>query len=182
MTRRPAREPEPGPRELTPLAAYRAERVTLTVTEVTPWPGPGPEVTPLEMYGAVVTEDLSGMWVYAFADPGPEGRPLSGRVWYAGQVGVGLWSRWRDHYYRFGQRFTDAVKWRIRVANEAEADLIELALIHFYQPECNDKGRAGDLAAKVRRWGRGTRDFDQDVRARTAGNGPSPKRTGRGIT
>lgn len=175
MTRRRARD---EPRELSPLAVYRAERVTLTVTEVVPWQGGGEPATPLEVYGAVVTEDLSGMWVYAFADQ-PGSQWSDGRVWYAGQS-EGLWSRWRDHYYRFGPRFTAAVKWRIRVANEAEADLIELALIHYYQPECNDKGRRSDLAAKVRRWGRGTKEFDQDVHARAAV--PSPKRTGRGIT
>lgn len=139
------RKPEPR-REVTPLAMYRAERVEAR-----------PEVTPLELYGAVVTEDLSGMWVYAFADH-PGSRWSDGRVWYAGQTDH-LWSRWRDHYYRFGERFAAAVKWRIRVANEAEADLIELVLIHFYQPECNDKGRRADLEAKVRAWGRGTRQY-----------------------
>jgi hypothetical protein len=149
------------PRELSPLAVFRADRVVITVEQVIPWEGAGPPVTPLELYGAVVTEDLSGRWVYAFQDL-PGSRWTDGRVWYAGQT-ASLWSRWRDHYYRFGDRFTAAAKWRIPVANEPEADLRELTLIDFYQPECNDKGRRFDLEEKVRRWGRGTREFDQDV-------------------
>jgi predicted GIY-YIG superfamily endonuclease len=143
------------PRELSPLAVYRAERLVFTVTEVIPWQDAGEPVTPLELYGAQLAPDFSGWWVYAFADP-------EGKVFYAGQS-ERLWSRWRDHYYRFGARFTAADKWLIPVANEAEADLREAALIDFYQPECNDKGRRADLAAKVRRWTRGTKEFDANV-------------------
>jgi len=117
---------------------------------------PDPEVTPLELYGARLAPDLSGWWVYALADPG-------GKVWRAGQS-ERVWSRWRDYFYTYGARFTAADKYLIPVANEAEADLIELVLIHFYQPECNDKGRQADLEAKVRAWGRGTRQFHKDIR------------------
>ena len=176
MARR--RDPEPE-REVSPLAVYRAERLAFTVTEVVPWQDAGDPVTPLELYGARPAPDFSGWHVYALADQ-PGSRWSDGRVWYAGQS-EGLWSRFRDHYYRWRERFTEADKWLIKVANEPEADLIELALIHFYQPECNDKGRRADLEAKVRRWGRGTKEFDQDVRARTAGAQSLP-RTGRGIT
>jgi hypothetical protein len=177
---RPRRASEPE-RELSPLAVYRAERLVFTVTEVAAWEDRGDPVTPLELYGAVQVPDFSGWWVYAFSDK-PGSRWSDGRVWYAGQVGVGLWSRWRDHYYKYRDRFTAADKWIVKVANEPEADLIELVFINFYQPECNDKGRRADLEAKVRRWARGTREFDNTVRARTADAGPSPKRTGRGIT
>lgn len=137
-------------REVSPLAMYQAGRAA--------WPGD--PVTPLELYGAVVSPDYSGWWVYAFADPG-------GKVWRAGQSNR-LYSRWRDHFYTFGTRFTEADKWLIKVANEAQADLIELVLIDFYQPECNDKGRRADLEAKVRRWGRGTKEFDKDVHSKRA--------------
>lgn len=128
-------------REVTPLAMYRAGLVD--------WPGP--EVTPLEMYGAKRSPDFSGWWVYALADK-------EGRVWRAGQSSR-LWSRWRDYFYTYGERFTASDKWLIPVANEAEADLIELVLIHFYDPECNTKGRRADLEAKVRAWGRGTQQY-----------------------
>lgn len=164
------RKPEPQ-REVTPLAMYRAGLVD--------WPGP--EVTPLELYGAKTAPDLSGSWVYAFADQ-PGSRWSDGRVWYAGQSAA-LWSRWRDHYQRFGERFTLAVKWLIPVANEAEADLVELVLIHFYEPECNTKGRRADLEAKVRRWGRGTQQFDKNVRRASLDAGTvQASRTGRGYT
>jgi hypothetical protein len=139
-----------APREVTPLSMYRAVRLV-----------PDPEVTPLELYRAERAPDYSGWWVYAFADQ-PGSRWTDGLVFYGGQSNH-LWSRWRDHYYKFGERFTAADKWLIKVANEAEADLRELVLIDFYQPECNDKGRAADLAAKVRRWGRGTKEFDANV-------------------
>jgi glutathione S-transferase len=125
---------------------------------------PDPPVTPLELYGARLAPDFSGWWVYALADK-PGSAWSDGRVWYAGQSDH-LWSRLRDHYYKFGARFTAADKWLVPVAHEAEADLIELVHIHFYQPECNDKGRASDLAAKVRRWGRGTKEFDSTVHQR----------------
>lgn len=142
----------PGPRrEVSPLAVFRAGRVEFAVTEVVPWHDVGEPVTPLEMYGAAKAPDFSGWWVYAFADPG-------GKVFRVGQS-ERLWSRWRDYYYEFGARFTAADKWLVKVANEAEADLVELLCIRFYEPECNDKGRASDLAAKVRAWGRGTRQF-----------------------
>ncbi len=178
MPLRRTREPEPEPgRGATPLAAYRAQRLVITVEEVVPWEGD--QVTPLEVYGAALAPDFSGRWVYAFSDR-PGSRWSDGRVWYAGQT-EGLWSRWRDHYYKYRERFTEADKWLIRVANEAEADLKELVLIDFYQPGCNDKGRRADLEAKVRRWGRGTKEFDQDVRTRTAGAASVP-RTGRGYT
>jgi hypothetical protein len=160
----PLRRARDKPRDLSPLAVYRAGRVVIAVTEVIPWQDAGEPVTPLELYGAVVTEDLSGRWVYAFQDQ-PGSRWTDGRVWYAGQVSVGLWSRWRDHYYKYGARFTEAVKWRIPVANAPEADLRELTLIDFYQPECNDKGRRADLAAKVTAWNRGSREMDQDMRS-----------------
>jgi predicted GIY-YIG superfamily endonuclease len=139
--RLPGSKPE-RQREVSPLAMYRAGRVD--------WPGP--EVTPLELYGAQVAPDFAGHWVYAFADPGP------GRVWYAGQT-RNLWSRWTEHNLKYGERFRAAVKWVIPVPNEAVADLKELVLINFYEPECNDKGRAADLAAKVRKWSRGTKEF-----------------------
>jgi predicted GIY-YIG superfamily endonuclease len=155
----------PAAREVSPLAVYRAERVVITVHEVVPWSGRGAPVTPLELYGAVVTEDLSGRWVYAFQDL-PGSRWSDGRVFYAGQT-ENLYTRWRDHYYRFGERFTAAVKWRVPVVNEPEADLRELTFINFYEPECNDKGRAADLEAKVRRWARGTKEFDAAVRRRS---------------
>jgi hypothetical protein len=142
--------PAAAPREVTPLAMYRAVRLVSD-----------PEVTPLELYGAARAPDYSGWHVYAFADQ-PGSRWSDGKVFYAGQS-ANLWSRWRDHSYKFGERFTAADKWLIRVANEAEADLIELVLINFYEPECNDKGRKADLAAKVRRWGRGTKEFDANV-------------------
>lgn len=146
----PPAGPAAAPREVTPLAMYRAVRLVSD-----------PEVTPLELYRAERAPDYSGWWVYAFADQ-PGSRWTDGLVFYGGQS-ANLWSRWRDHYYKFGERFTAADKWLIRVANEAEADLRELVLIDFYQPECNDKGRAADLAAKVRRWGRGTKEFDANV-------------------
>lgn len=108
------------------------------------------QVTALEMYGAVPTEDYSGWWVYAFADR-PGSQWTDGRVWYAGQS-EHLWSRWRDHYYSYKDRFDAAVKWRIRVRDQAQADLVELVLIDFYQPECNSLGRADDLRRKVKRY------------------------------
>lgn len=143
-----------GPeREVSPLAMYRAARL------------PGLErpfdaqeaVTPLELYGARRAPDLSGLWVYAFADR-PGSQWSDGLVWYAGQSD-NVWSRWRDHYYRFKERFTAAGKYLVPAANAAEADMIELVMIHFYDPECNDKGRRADLEAKVRAWSRGTRTF-----------------------
>jgi hypothetical protein len=158
---RRASEPE---RELSPLAMYRAVRLEFT-----------PEVTPLEVYGAALMQDYSGWWVYVLVDP------RDGRAFYAGQS-EHLYRRLDDHRLRFGERFSWQHIWLVKVANEAEADLIELVMIHFYQPECNDKGRRADLEAKVHRWGRGTKEFDNTVRARTVGNGPAPKRTGRGIT
>lgn len=144
------REPE---REVSALAMYRAGRLPgLAIPFDTQ-----PEVTPLELYGAKLAPDLSGRWVYAFADR-PGSRWSDGRVWYAGQSD-NLWSRWRDHFYRFKERFTEADKWLVPAANEAEADLFELVMIHFYDPECNDKGRRADLAVKARAWARGTRTF-----------------------
>jgi hypothetical protein len=156
MARRRAAEPA---REVSPLTVYRAEQVEIQVVRVTPFEDAGAPATPLEMYGAVTTPDLSGWWVYVFVDQ-PGSQWSDGLAWYAGQSDH-LWSRWRDHYYKYLARFEAAVKWRIRVANQAEADLIELACIHFYQPECNDKGRAADLEAKVRRWSRGGVDFNR---------------------
>jgi hypothetical protein len=144
-------------REVSPLAVFRAQRLEFTVTEVVPWPGDADPVTPLELYGAQLAPDFSGWWVYAFADK-PGSQWGDGRVFYAGQT-EGLWGRWRDHYYAFGERFTAADKWLVKVANEAEADLVELLFIVFYEPECNDKGRRADLEAKVHAWGRGTRQY-----------------------
>jgi hypothetical protein len=149
---RRSQQPAAPAREVSPLAMYQAGRAQWT----------GDPVTPLELYGAVLAPDFSGWWVYAFADQ-PGSRWSDGLVWYAGQSNH-LWSRWRDHNYAYGERFAAADKYLIRVDNEAEADLRELTLIDFYQPECNDKGRKADLAAKVRRWGRGTKEFDANVK------------------
>jgi hypothetical protein len=158
--RLPSRKPAAATaqREVSPLAMYRAGAVA--------WPGP--EVTPLELYGAQQVPDLGGWWVYAFSDPAAGG----GKVWYAGQTDR-LWSRWRDHYYKYGERFTAAVKWVIPVDNEAVADLRELVLINFYEPECNDKGRAADLAVKVHKWLHGTRQFQPNGAKWAEGLDPS---------
>lgn len=110
---------------------------------------PAREVTPLEMYHAKVAPNFGGWFVYAFADP-----PAPGLVWYAGQT-EHLWSRWRDHYYAFGDRFTAAVKYVIPVRDQAQADLIELLLIDFYDPECNTVGRRDELRARMRKANKG---------------------------
>lgn len=145
--RREEQAPAAPEREVSPLAMYQAGQL------VYPFAGQDP-ATPLELYGAQVLPDLSGMWVYAFQDPGA-------RVWYAGQTDR-MWSRFRDHFYDYGERFTRAAKWVIPVPNVAEADLLELVLIHFYDPECNTKGRRADLEKKVHAWGRG----DPSIRKR----------------
>lgn len=104
----------------------------------------------LEFYGAQVAPDFRGWWVYAFADK-PGSQWTDGQVWYVGQT-EHLWSRWRDHYYSYKDRFTAATKYVIPVRDRAQADLYELNLIDFYQPECNINGRADDLRKKVRRY------------------------------
>lgn len=135
----------PPAREVSPLALYQAGRLAGLAGVTMPFYRQG-EVSPLELYGARLAPDLSGWWVYAFADP-------DGTVWYAGQSEV-LVSRWRDHYYGFGDRFVRADKWLIGVPNEAEADVCELLLIMYYQPECNTKGRREELERRIRMWQR----------------------------
>jgi hypothetical protein len=106
----------------------------------------------LQAYGARLAPDFDGHWVYAFADRAADG--AAGPVWYVGQTGS-LWSRWRDHYYRWKARFTRAYKYVIPVRGEAEASIVELALINFYQPECNAAGTTADLARKVASYNKG---------------------------
>lgn len=117
-----------------------------------PQPSTAPAVPAglLQAYGARVSPDFSGWWVYAFADRLPNGE--AGAVWYVGQS-ENIWSRWRDHYYRFKARFRDAIKYVIPVSGKAQADVIELALIDYYQPECNLAGTTADLRRKVRDYG-----------------------------
>lgn len=136
----------PPAREVSPLALYQAGRLAGLDGVTLPFYRQG-EVSPLELYEAQLAPDLSGWWVYAFADP-------DGTVWYAGQSEA-LVSRWRDHYYKFGDRFTRADKWLIGVPNEAEADLAELLLIVYYQPELNTRGRREELERRIRAWSRG---------------------------
>lgn len=111
---------------------------------------PPRQVTLLEFYGARTAPDFRGHWVYAFADR-PGSQWSDGLVWYAGQS-EHLWSRWRDHYYSYRARFDAAVKYVIPVRDQAQADLYELQLIDYYQPECNTLGRADDLRKKVKRY------------------------------
>jgi len=126
-------------RQVSPLAMWQSQ----------PFDWPGEPVTPLELYGGSVMPDMTGHWVYAFQDR-PGSRWSDGLVWYAGQSDH-FWSRWRDHYYKYGERFSAAVKWVIPVENEVVACIVEATLIHFYQPECNTRGRLEDLQAKVSR-------------------------------
>jgi hypothetical protein len=142
-------------REVSPLAMWQAR----------PFEWPGDPVTPLELYGAQVAPDMNGWWVYAFADR-PGSRWSDGKVWYAGQTDH-FWSRWRDHYYKYGERFTAAVKWVIPVDNEAVAWIVESTLIHFYQPECNTRGRLEDLQRKIARISSGDLRMYQQAAAGT---------------
>lgn len=124
-----------------------------------PWrqapPAPAVPVVPaglLQAYGAKVAPDFDGWWVYALADRLPNG--TVGTVWRVGQS-ENLWSRWRDYYYQYRERFRASAKYVIPVRDGAQANIIELALIDYYQPECNSAGTIADLRRKVAAYNKG---------------------------
>jgi excinuclease UvrABC nuclease subunit len=116
--------------------------------------GPAPEpmrkVSALEFYQAALMTDFSGWWVYALVDRN------TGLIFRVGQS-ESLFRR-IDHYRTtYADRFDPAQVWLIRVADENEADLVELQLITSYQPECNAAGRADDLRRRAHSRVRGGR-------------------------
>ena len=127
----------------------------MRLTRRAPRPQPAPPAPPpglLQAYGAKLAPDFDGWWVYAFADRLPNGEV--GMVWYVGQT-ENLWSRWRDHSYRWKERFPLSAKYAIAVSGREQADVTELALIDYYQPECNLAGTTNDLRLKVSARNRG---------------------------
>ena len=110
---------------------------------------PRPVITALEYYGASLMPDYSGWWVYALgARPGD---PRPGHVFYAGQS-ESLLRRLDDHRrVTFPEKFDPARVWLIPVRDQARADVVELEMIEFYQPECNAVGRADLLRARLRK-------------------------------
>ena len=105
---------------------------------------PLPRVTALEYHGAQLLPDLAGFWVYAL------GSRLDRHVFYVGQS-ENLLSRLRDHSYQHKDLFDPGQVYLVRVPNQSRADVVELDLINFYQPERNQVGRTADLSQRVRR-------------------------------
>lgn len=124
-------------------------------------PEPMRKATALEFYQAVLMTDFSGWWVYALPDR------RTGRIFYAGQSNS-LFRRLDDHRRDYPDRFDWAQIWLIRVADENEADLVELQLITSYQPECNTAGRAEDLRRRAHGRVRGGRMPRRAVDSRQA--------------
>jgi hypothetical protein len=107
-------------------------------------------VTALEFRRAVLMPDYSGPWCYAL------GHQADGHIWYAGQS-ESLLRRLDDHRCAHPEMFDPGQVWLIKVRDLAQADLVELELIDFYQPECNLSGRADDLRRITRQRVRGGR-------------------------
>jgi hypothetical protein len=106
------------------------------------------EVTALEYFKAALMPDYGGWWVYALGACDADPRP--GHVFYAGQS-EHLLRRVADHANTYRQLFDPARVWLVKVRDQARADLVELELIEFYQPEYNAVGRADVLRARLRR-------------------------------
>lgn len=95
-------------------------------------------VTALEFHAAALFPDYSGWWVYAL------GHRDDGHIFRAGQS-ESLLRRLDDYRRTYPEAFDLARVWLIKVRDESEADLVELNLINYYQPEYNTAGRAEDL-------------------------------------
>lgn len=109
-----------------------------------PLPQAAPRVTALEYYSARLMPDYSGWWVYAL------GARTDGHIFYSGQTD-NLISRLRDHSYQHKDLFDPARVYLIPVEHQGRADVVELELIDFYQPERNTVGREADLRGRARR-------------------------------
>lgn len=101
-----------------------------------------PEITALQFAGARLLPDLSGFWVYALGAAG------DGRIWYAGQS-ESLLRRLDDHRRDYPDLFDWARVWLKPVRDCYQADLYELLLIDFYQPEKNTIGKTAELRKRV---------------------------------
>jgi excinuclease UvrABC nuclease subunit len=113
-------------------------------------------VTALEFRQAQLMPDYSGFWCYAL------GHRVDRHIWYAGQS-ESLLRRLDDHRRAHPEMFDQAQIYLIPVRDQAQADLVELELIDYYQPECNRSGRADDLrriTAQRVRGGRGRAPLD----------------------
>jgi hypothetical protein len=102
------------------------------------------KVTALEFYEARLMPDYSGWWVYALGDA-----TRGGIIFYAGQS-EHLLRRLDDHRLKFGERFDYQQVWLIKVRDQRQADLVELTLIDYYQPEANTVGRSEELRKRNR--------------------------------
>jgi len=95
-------------------------------------------VTALEFRQAQLMPDYTGWWVYALPHRD------DGHIFYTGQS-ESLLRRLDDHRRAHPQMFDPKRIYLIPVRDQAQADLVELELIDYYQPECNRSGRADDL-------------------------------------
>ena len=109
---------------------------------------PPRQVTALEYFGAALMPDFGGWHVYALAACDADPRP--GHVFYAGQS-EHLLRRLSDHAKTYESVFDWNRVYLVKVRDQARADLVELELIEFYQPEYNAVGRAVLLRARLRR-------------------------------
>jgi hypothetical protein len=104
--------------------------------------------------GAQLMPDYSGWWVYALGACDEDERP--GHIWYAGQS-ESLLRRLDDHRRANLDLYDPRRVYLVKVRDEAQADLYELLLIDYYQPERCSAGRVEDLRRKVHGYGRGGR-------------------------
>jgi hypothetical protein len=112
----------------------------------------------LEVYGARLLPDLSGWWVYAL------GAGTDGHVFYVG-ISESLKRRLDAHEHTYPHLWDPRRVYLIPADNELSACIRQLALIDFYQPECNTLGATEALRRRVaaldKPAGRVSRSLDQ---------------------
>lgn len=109
-----------------------------------------PRLSALEYHEAELMPDYSGFWCYAL------GHRDDGHIFYAGQS-ESLLRRLDDHRRSHPEMYDMRRIYLIPVRDGAQADLVELQLIDFYQPECNLAGRTDDLRRITKQRVRGGR-------------------------